>query len=204
MQLFRMAFLNVSSIQVWMLFLQKLCEEQNHEGMSGVGFLCPTIMSQMGKDKIVNDEVMNYVECSLLKMRGVRIIFAPFCQGDHWFLAVICPLIHEAYFCDPKATSKRDVSFKHLIQIAFRSFRAQAGSTLKSGLSMKWSNIDCHQQTRSTECGYYVMRYMLDIVRHYQNIKDHKKWFGSKASYTIEEINEVRDLWATHFMDNLL
>ncbi|XP_074298645.1 uncharacterized protein LOC141629565 [Silene latifolia] len=192
MQLFRMAFLNVSSIQVWMLFLQKLCEEQNHEGMSGVGFLCPTIMSQMGKDKIVNDEVMNYVECSLLKMRGVRIIFAPFCQGDHWFLAVICPLIHEAYFCDPKATSKRDVSFKHLIQIAFRSFRAQAGSTLKSGLSMKWSNIDCHQQTRSTECGYYVMRYMLDI------------WFGSKASYTIEEINEVRDLWATHFMDNLL
>ncbi|XP_074309652.1 uncharacterized protein LOC141644104 [Silene latifolia] len=163
-------------------------------------------MSQMGTDKIVNDEVIDYVECSLLKMRGVRIIFAPFYQGDHWFLAIICPLIHEAYFCDPKATSKRDVSFKHLIQMrnAFRSFRAKAGSTLKSGLSMKWSNIVCHQQTENTECGYYVMRYMLDIVRRYQYIKDHKKWFGSKASYTIEEINEVRDLWAIYFMDNLL
>ncbi|KAH9619182.1 hypothetical protein KSS87_010210, partial [Heliosperma pusillum] len=175
MKLFRMTFLNAKCIQVWMLFLQKLSKEQNGEGMSSVGFLCPTIMSQMGIDKKVNDEVMNYVECSLLKMGGVRIIFAPFCQENHWFLAVICPLTHEAYFCDPKTTSKRDVSFKHLIQIAFRSFRAQAGSTLKSGLSMKWSNIVCHQQTGSTEYGYYVMRYMLDIVRRYQNIKDHKK-----------------------------
>ncbi|KAK9723832.1 hypothetical protein RND81_05G028600 [Saponaria officinalis] len=93
----------------------------------------------------------------------------------HWMLIIICPLIHEAYFCDPMATTNRDTSFKHVLQIAFRTFRARGGSTFKAGSSLKWINIVCHQQHGSTECGYYVMRYMLDIIRHYHSIKKIKK-----------------------------
>ncbi|KAK9756557.1 hypothetical protein RND81_01G106400 [Saponaria officinalis] len=117
-QLFRMAFINVSCIQVFMIFLQKLWEEKD-QVVSSVGFLCPTIMSQVGKDQKLNDQVVTYVECSLLKMGNVDIILVPFCQEMHWMLIIICPLIHEAYFCDPMATTKRDTSFKHVLQIAF-------------------------------------------------------------------------------------
>ncbi|KAK9705217.1 hypothetical protein RND81_07G041700 [Saponaria officinalis] len=202
-QLFRMAFINVSCIQVFMIFLQKLWEEKD-QVVSSVGFLCPTIMSQVGKDQKLNDQVVTYVECSLLNMGNVDIILVTFYQEMHWMLIIICPLIHEAYFCDPMATTKRDTSFKHVLQIAFRTFRARGGSTFKAGSSLKWSNIVCQQQLGSTECGYYVMRYMLDIIRHYHSIKDKQKWFGSKNAYTREEINEVRELWATYFMDNHL
>ncbi|KAL9235994.1 hypothetical protein vseg_010710 [Gypsophila vaccaria] len=199
-----MSFLNVSCIQVFMMFLQKLCEEHKYEGVSSIGFLCPTIMSQLGEDKNLNNQVMTYVDCSLLKMGNVDIILVPFCREMHWMLVIICPLIHKAYFCDPMTTTKRDTSFKLILQIAFRSFRAKGGLTLKAGLSMKWSNFVCPQQPGSTECGYYVMRYMLDLIRHYRKIKDADKWFGSKAAYTRDEINEVRELWATHFMENHL
>ncbi|KAK9749550.1 hypothetical protein RND81_02G134000 [Saponaria officinalis] len=142
-----------------------------------------------------------------MRMGNVDIILVPFCQEMHWMLVVICPLIHEAYFCDPMETTKRDTSFKHVLQMrsAFRTFRACGGaSKLKAGMSMNWSNIECHQQPGSTECGYYVMRYMLDIIKKYRSIKDKAKWFGSKLAYTPEQINEVRELWATYFMDNHL
>ncbi|KAK9756551.1 hypothetical protein RND81_01G105900 [Saponaria officinalis] len=202
-----MRFLNVSCIQIFMMYLQKFCEEQKDESGSTIGFLCPTIMSQVGKDQKLNDQVVTYIECGLLRMGNVDIILVPFCQEMHWMLVVICPLIHEAYFCDPMGTTKRDTSFKHVLQMrsAFRTFRACGGaSKLIAGMSMKWSNIECHQQLGSTECGYYVMRYMLDIIKKYRSIKDKAKWFGSKLAYTPEQINEVRELWATYFMDNHL
>ncbi|KAK9683498.1 hypothetical protein RND81_10G145400 [Saponaria officinalis] len=151
-------------------------------------------MSQVGENEKV--DVVNYVECSLLQMGNVEIVLVPFCKEMHWMLLIICPLIHEAYFCDLMTTTKRDTSFKHVLQMrsAFRGFKAYGGRTSRGGLSLKWSNIVCHQQEGSTECGYYVMRYMLDMVRRYRNIKDKDKWFSSTVAYTRDEINEVREL----------
>ncbi|XP_074319006.1 uncharacterized protein LOC141655898 [Silene latifolia] len=147
---------------------------------------------------------MTYVENSLIKMKNVGVVLVPFCQEMHWTLIILCPLTQEAFFCDPMS-KRRDVTFKYLFLGAFRGFKARAGYTLKSGMSLKWSNLECHQQPGSTECGYYVMRYMLDIVRHYNpNIADYKKWFGSQKAYTVEEVNEVRELWATYLMTNHL
>ncbi|KAK9689626.1 hypothetical protein RND81_09G072000 [Saponaria officinalis] len=158
----------------------------------------------MGDDTTRNDQVMKYVENSLLKMKDVGVVLVPFCQAMHWTLIILCPLTQEAYFCDPMS-KRRDVTFKYLLQGAFRGFKARAGYTLKGGMSLKWSNLICHQQTGSTECGYYVMRYMLDIVRHYhRNINDYKKWFGSQEAYRVEDVNEVRDLWGSYFMKNHL
>ncbi|KAK9671387.1 hypothetical protein RND81_12G026600 [Saponaria officinalis] len=107
------------------MFLQKHCEEQKDEGVSSVGYLCPTIMSQVGENHKV--DVLNYVECSLLKMGNVDIILVPFCKEMHWMLVIVCPLIHEAYVCDPMTTTNCDTSFKHVLQIAFRSFKARGG-----------------------------------------------------------------------------
>ncbi|XP_074283488.1 uncharacterized protein LOC141608036 [Silene latifolia] len=78
-QLLRMAFLNVSCIQLFMMYLQKHCEEKN-EGSSSIAFLCPTIISQIGDDKELNNEVMKYVENSLYQMKNVGIVLVPFCQ----------------------------------------------------------------------------------------------------------------------------
>lgn len=61
--------------------MHELCEERkNDEGVSSIGYLCPTIMSQLGKDQKLNNQVMNYVDCSLLKMGNVDIVLVPFFQ----------------------------------------------------------------------------------------------------------------------------
>ncbi|KAK9705411.1 hypothetical protein RND81_07G054800 [Saponaria officinalis] len=92
-----MAFLNVLCIQLFMMYLQKHCEEPN-EGLSSIAFLCPTIVSQIGDDTARNDQVMKYVENSLLKMKDVGVVLVPFCQAMHWTLIILCPLTQEAYF----------------------------------------------------------------------------------------------------------
>lgn len=62
------------------------------------------------------------------------------------------------------------------------------------------TEVQCPQQEGGTECVYFVMRYMHDIVMlaHKNPDIDWKVGLGSK-SYTKKEINETRELWAKYF-----
>ncbi|KAL6180824.1 hypothetical protein ACLB2K_047483 [Fragaria x ananassa] len=55
-------------------------------------------------------------------------------------------------------------------------------------------------QKDDVSCGYYVMRYMKEIVED-NNIDLDKKW-GTRAglTYTAEEIDEIRGEWAEHVL----
>ncbi|KAL6129220.1 hypothetical protein ACLB2K_072573 [Fragaria x ananassa] len=55
-------------------------------------------------------------------------------------------------------------------------------------------------QKDDVSCGYYVMRYMKEIVED-NNIDLDKKW-GTRAglTYTAEDIDEIRGEWAEHVL----
>ncbi|XP_056689689.1 uncharacterized protein [Spinacia oleracea] len=61
----------------------------------------------------------------------------------------------------------------------------------------------CAQQPGSLDCGYYVMRFMYDIIMNHGNSQDLTKDFSRTLPYSPEEINEVKDFWADYFMNNV-
>ncbi|KAL3628265.1 hypothetical protein CASFOL_027311 [Castilleja foliolosa] len=65
-----------------------------------------------------------------------------------------------------------------------------------------WSEIKCNKQPGVTECGYYVMRYMYDIITNYRESENiGKDWKKQERPYSTIEMNEVRDVWARYFKD---
>ncbi|KAL6541870.1 putative phospholipid-transporting ATPase 8 [Orobanche gracilis] len=65
-------------------------------------------------------------------------------------------------------------------------------------------NEKCPQQGGLFESGYFIMRYMFEIVQHYHNSTNlSKKLNGTATSYLEEEINEIRDVVADYLVMNI-
>ncbi|XP_056683256.1 uncharacterized protein [Spinacia oleracea] len=84
---------------------------------------------------------------------------------------------------------------------AFRSYKRLGGQS--KGTKLTWIPAQCAQQPGSLDCGYYVMRFMYDIIMKHGNSQDLTKDFSRTLPYSPEEINEVKDFWADYFMNNV-
>ncbi|KAK9734168.1 hypothetical protein RND81_04G119800 [Saponaria officinalis] len=62
--------------------------------------------------------------------------------------------------------------------------------------------IQCPQQPNSYECGYYVMKWMYDIVVDYSKRKDDLEKCVLDSVITVEDMDEVRELWSKHCKEN--
>ncbi|XP_021767592.1 uncharacterized protein LOC110731985 isoform X2 [Chenopodium quinoa] len=121
-----------------------------------------------------------------------------FCRNlrNHWVLLVLCMAKREVIIFD-SLRQKRNLEIKFAMTNAFRSFKALSGQT-------KGSKLTWHLgQLGGRECGYYVMRYMYEILEHHQSSEDLIQDFSRTTPYTEEEINEIRDIWAEYFICNV-
>ncbi|XP_056694942.1 uncharacterized protein [Spinacia oleracea] len=84
---------------------------------------------------------------------------------------------------------------------AFRSYKRLSGQS--KGTKLTWIPAQCAQQPGSLDCGYYVMRFMYDIIMNHGNSQDLTKDFSRTLPYSPEEINEVKDFWANYFVNNV-
>ncbi|XP_021737510.1 uncharacterized protein LOC110704025 [Chenopodium quinoa] len=96
---------------------------------------------------------------------------------------------------------KRNLAIKFAMTNAFRSFKALSGQS--RGSKLTWHLGQCPQQLGGRECGYYVMRYMYEILEHHHSSEDLIQDFSRTTPYTEEEINEIRDIWAEYFICNV-
>ncbi|KAK9742066.1 hypothetical protein RND81_03G146100 [Saponaria officinalis] len=62
--------------------------------------------------------------------------------------------------------------------------------------------IQCPQQPNSYECGYYVMKWMYDIVVDYSKRKDDLEKCVIDSVITVEDLDEIRELWSKHCKEN--
>ncbi|CAH9114612.1 unnamed protein product [Cuscuta europaea] len=113
----------------------------------------------------------------------------------HWILIVICPAFDKGFVFNSIPSGSRFAIQKDL-GIAYRVASTQNGG----GKSIKWHDITCARQLRSTECGYYVMRYMWEVVFYQGSIDIGKDWSPRSEAYTVEEFNNIRDIWARFFL----
>ncbi|XP_019179181.1 PREDICTED: uncharacterized protein LOC109174397 [Ipomoea nil] len=90
-------WLDVSIIQVFILFLNQLC---NQNQVTSIGFACPT---QISKDmaKRNGPAVASYFIKLMEQHNNKQFILAPYHQDNHWLLLVICLRSKSVYVLDP-------------------------------------------------------------------------------------------------------
>ncbi|XP_031122745.1 uncharacterized protein LOC116025601 isoform X10 [Ipomoea triloba] len=188
--LFTMNWLDVSVIQVFIMYLYQLCKEFE---VSSIGFMCPT---QIAKDNVDRNSkvVMAYLRNTMSKLQDKTFILAPYHQVNHWLLLVICTSARMVYVLDPMQCD-RDLEIKPVLNMAFRTFTNQQGQRAR------WKNIKCPRQPGNSECGYYVMRYMYDICKKYFANTLLDEAFQETEAYSDKEIDEICNMWAKYFLN---
>ncbi|XP_028066456.1 uncharacterized protein LOC114269344 isoform X2 [Camellia sinensis] len=64
-----------------------------------------------------------------------------------------------------------------------------------------WKVVQSPQQPTNVECGFYVMRYMKDLIRDQSILR--KQNFNGKKTYTETELDEVRVEWINFILKNM-
>uniref|UniRef100_A0A9I9ECZ8 Ubiquitin-like protease family profile domain-containing protein n=1 Tax=Cucumis melo TaxID=3656 RepID=A0A9I9ECZ8_CUCME len=139
--------------------------------------------------------------CSrLMTSKQDQLVVAPYNPGDHWSLVVINPYDDVVYHLDSLRRSSRD-DIKYFIltytilgkRRALTIFQSQKNLN-KIRKTTFWKAVKCSLQVGTVECGYYVMRYMHEIVSKDTNIITNS--IDRRNSYSQLELDEILVEWA--------
>ncbi|XP_052287667.1 uncharacterized protein LOC102629700 isoform X2 [Citrus sinensis] len=127
-----------------------------------------------------------------------QLLMFPYNTSKHWMLIVVDPHKFIVYFFDSLGHEPRP-DLKNFVSLAFKIFVAKMGNANRK--SFVWKRVKCPQQTTNTECGYYVMRFMKEII---ENQTDSiKNLFVGRDSFTQKDIDKVRVEWAEYIWQNI-
>ncbi|KAA0036550.1 uncharacterized protein E6C27_scaffold191G00530 [Cucumis melo var. makuwa] len=134
--------------------------------------------------------------CSrLMTSKQDQLVVAPYNPGDHWSLVIISPYDDVVYHLDSLRTSSRD-DIKYVTNMALTIFQSQK-NLKKTRKTTFWKAVKCPLQVGTVECGYYVMRYMREILSKDTSIITDA--IDTRNSYSQLELDEVRVEW-TEFL----
>ncbi|XP_040373456.1 uncharacterized protein LOC121052455 [Rosa chinensis] len=128
-----------------------------------------------------------------------QIFLVPYNSGAHWMLSVVNPDEEVVHFMDPLKRRLCAGEWKSIVDNSIKIFNAQKAR--KGRKIIQWKNLaGIPEQTDSKTCGYFVMRYMKEIVED-KNLEYATKWERkSNLAYTQKDIDVVRAEWANHVM----
>ncbi|KAI3949450.1 hypothetical protein MKX01_000098 [Papaver californicum] len=109
-------------------------------------------------------------------------------DGAHWLLVAINMVAMSCYWLDPSGLQTR-YNIKPFITFALKGLHRD-GVRRSSPI---WYNIKCPKQKNSVECGFYVMKFMREIIDD-PNMFTRSEPFP-KSTYKQSEIDEVRLEW---------
>ncbi|GER34281.1 lipid-transfer protein [Striga asiatica] len=127
-----------------------------------------------------------------------KLILAPYNTSVHWVLLAINLKAETIYYLDPMRKDP-DKHMTDVFNTVLRVFRAQVGMVLKKSKHLRWKNIKCPEQANSVDCGYYVLKFVKDIIiSDEMTIPD--EYFPSYKCVQLseEQVDEVREEWAQY------
>ncbi|CAL9024675.1 unnamed protein product [Prunus brigantina] len=162
--------------------------------MSMVGFIDPAAVSANAGTITSRSRI---VAGRLQKTDGEQIFMMPYNPGRHWVLLIIRAKRETVYFLDPLPGHRVvDEEAKNIVNSAIKIYNSHiARQGRKAPI---WKTLSgTSKQPSSVECGYYVMRFMRDIIMD-PSLAFEKTFAKGKeeASYPQEAIDEVRNEWA--------
>ncbi|KAK4851631.1 hypothetical protein QYF36_016976 [Acer negundo] len=192
-----MTELTVSCINV---YIRILYDQLKNNGILGqFGFINPASVSVVGgvlDNAIRRDERAHEIASSLQRATQAQLIFMPYNLGFHWILVVIDMLSMTIYYLD----SLRGILRNDLKNIVQKIYHSQNSNSRGGQVNMPWKTIQVPRQPGSVDCGYYVLRFMKDIIADPSLLTRN---FHGKDRYSKEEIDEVRCEWIA-FVSNLM
>nr|KAJ0198840.1 hypothetical protein LSAT_V11C600316760 [Lactuca sativa] len=109
----------------------------------------------------------------------------------HWVLGVLDMKSDTCYYLDSLSSGNFNMQLKQIVDSAMVLYTTQSGSNKR--VKLNWVNVTCPVQPGSTECGYYMLRFMKEIVEEGIEVL-----IGDgKAEYTTADIDEIREEWST-------
>ncbi|KAK2382219.1 hypothetical protein QL285_069767 [Trifolium repens] len=153
-----------------------------------------------------NDIASRLMETKVLK--DEKIILAPYNIGIHWVLFVINPNAEDIYFLDPLGGEPSDHgSIKTKFENAIQIYRAWCENKISKSKKdkIKWHKIKCPRQTNTIDCGYFIMRFMKEVIMEYPNkIPDNYFHRHRHSTYSKEKLDEVKEEWATYMVEDVI
>ncbi|XP_057444547.1 uncharacterized protein LOC130736774 [Lotus japonicus] len=130
-----------------------------------------------------SSEQVNYIhEAFTAQARRDKLFLAPFNAGEHWVLIVIDVFKERIYYLDPL---RQELTERKQMKLMFDTA------------------LKCPRQTNNVDCGYYVMKFMKDIITHQQLVIPTKYFEDCQfVSYNEEQLREVKDEWAAYVFYN--
>ncbi|WCJ38316.1 hypothetical protein M5689_019386 [Euphorbia peplus] len=124
-----------------------------------------------------------------------RSIFSiPYNTGKQWTLSVMDVDSKMAYWFDPlRARLLATNEWTNVLNNAVKFYHAQKTPKKKVKITVKWTPLlqGIPKQSDDKTCGYFILRYMRDIVSG-KGLPALNKWFKkSELVYTSPDIHEV-------------
>ncbi|CAL8135630.1 unnamed protein product [Prunus armeniaca] len=179
-------------VAIYMRCLYNLLREANMCSM--VGFI--DLAQVSAKAGSLTDR-SRIVASRLQKTDGEQIFMMPYNPGRHWVLLIVRAKRETVYFLDPLPGNRVvDEEGKNIVNSALKIYNSHIGRPGRK--APIWKTLPgTPKQPSSVECGYYVMRFMRDIIMD-PSLEFEKKFAKGKdqAPYPQAAIDEVRKEWA--------
>ncbi|VVA41699.1 PREDICTED: PRUPE_6G193600, partial [Prunus dulcis] len=146
-------------VAVYMRYLHDVLKQANMCSM--VGFIDPATVSA-NSGTIADRSRM--VAARLQKTDGEQIFMMPYNPGRHWILLIVRAKRETAYFLDPLPGNRVvDEEAKNIVNSAIKIYNSHIARAGRKAVI--WKTLSgTPKQPSSVECGYYVMRFMRDII----------------------------------------
>ncbi|KAI5335216.1 hypothetical protein L3X38_025349 [Prunus dulcis] len=175
-------------IAVYMRYLFDYLKMENMVNL--VGLVDPgQISSQSG----TLSHRSKYLSDLLKSVDGDQFYLVPYNPGGHWVLIIVRPAKETVYYMDSLPNRSVDEDMRNIVNTSIKMYNSHIGKQ-SSRKSPIWKNLQgTPRQPTNVECGYYVMRFMRDII-HHAALAFEKKFDKKKEPvvYTQEHIDEVR------------
>ncbi|KAL4025739.1 hypothetical protein IC575_014144 [Cucumis melo] len=150
--------------------------------------------------KLLNRHAMNNMEdVDMIRIPMSELIFGSdkfvyLAREDffHWMLHVIDLRENCVYVLD-SLRSKVNEDIHGIINVGLKTWQAKH-DLQRYRSTPKWRPVKCPRQLDSVGCGYYVQKYIHEIV--YNSSTSITNLFNTKNAYRQEEIDEIRTEWA--------
>ncbi|XP_028770164.1 uncharacterized protein LOC114727642 [Neltuma alba] len=178
--------LSITIIQLFVMFCYDLSLFRGIDDR--FGFLCPIVVQGI---EYTREDIIYYIG-STIKEVYKQCWLAPIREGNHWTLCAFCPQSNIIYWFDSLGGKQSNDIVKVFAE-------AHEMYQINGRKNIKWLRPNYRRQLGEKESGYYIMRYMYDII-DLNEADSLDKHFNSPQCYSQEDINFILNKWSAYLL----
>ncbi|KAA0033120.1 uncharacterized protein E6C27_scaffold269G002580 [Cucumis melo var. makuwa] len=159
-------------------------EVRNEKEVVWIRYQLPFSLFGIGRKAcVLREDIIDF--CN---MREVKTLTLVAYMAGYWALLAINAYDETVYYLDSLRTTSR-VDIRYVTDTAITIFGSQKNIQTSCKQPI-WKTVKCPLQVGVVECGYYVMRYMRDIITNGSIVVT--DLIDTRTSYSQLELDEVR------------